>query len=229
VSRLTHRAHPGAYCADPPVRAGTAAHLSRRAAGALALAVAGTLAVAGCAGGAIGQNTPQSSGQGFVSGTGTSFYKVGSRPLEPDVSGQTLTGQHLSLASYRGSIVALNFWASWCGPCRAEAPDFAALSSRLRSGGVKFLGIDVRDDPTSAAGFLRTFQISYPSLNDPGEEIAVAFSKTVPPEAIPTTLVIDRSGHIAGRIVGGASYDALKALIAKVAGQRAVTAAGASR
>jgi thiol-disulfide isomerase/thioredoxin len=225
VSRLTHHAQS----ADLPVRAGTAAHLSRRAAGAIALAVAGTLAVAGCAGGAIGQNTPQSSGQSFVSGTGTSLYKVGSRPAAPDISGKTLTGQPLSLASYRGSVVVLNFWASWCGPCRAEAPDFAALSSRLRSRGVRFLGIDVRDDPTSAAGFLRTFQISYPSLNDPGEQIALAFSKTVPPAAIPTTLVIDRSDHIAGRIVGGASYDALKSLITKVAGEHSVTAAGAAR
>jgi thiol-disulfide isomerase/thioredoxin len=225
VSRLTHHAQP----ADRPVRAGTAAQLSRRAAGAIALTVASTLAVAGCAGGAIGQNTPQSSGQSFVSGTGTSLYRVGARPAAPDISGQTLTGQHLSLASYRGSIVVLNFWASWCGPCRAEAPDFAALSSRLRSRGVRFLGINVRDDPTGAAGFVRTFQIDYPSLNDPGEEIAAAFSKTVPPAAIPTTLVIDRSGRIAGRIVGGASYDALKALITAVAGQRSVTAAGAAR
>jgi thiol-disulfide isomerase/thioredoxin len=225
VSRSTHHAQS----ADLSVRAGTAAQLSRRAARAIALAAAVTLAVAGCAGGAIGQDTPQSSGQSFVSGSGTSLYKVGSRSMAPDISGKTLAGQHLSLASYRGSIVVLNFWASWCGPCRAEAPDFAALSTRLRSGGVRFLGIDVRDDPTSAAGFLHTFQINYPSLNDPGEQIAVAFSKTVPPAAIPTTLVIDRTGHIAGRIVGGASYNALKALIMKVAGEHSVTAAGAAR
>jgi len=225
VSRLPHHAHP----ADLSVRAGTAAQLSRRAAGAIALAAAVTLAVAGCAGGAIGQNTPQSSGQSFVSGSGISLYKVGSRPVVPDISGKTLTGQHLSLSTYRGSTVVINFWASWCGPCRAEAPDFAALATRLRSRGVRFLGIDVRDDPTGAAGFLRTYQISYPSLNDPGEQIALAFSKTVPPAAIPTTLVIDRSGHIAGRIVGGASYDALQALITQVAGEHSATAAGAAR
>ena len=125
-------------------------------------------------------------------------------------------------------MVVLNFWGSWCAPCRAEAPDLAALASRYRSLGVRFLGIDIQDEPTSAEAFMHTFRITYPSLNDPGDEIALAFRKTVPPAAIPTTLVIDRSGHIAARIVGGATYNALKALIAKVLGSHAV-AAGASQ
>jgi peroxiredoxin len=200
----------------------------RRAAAALAATAAVALTAAGCTGGAIGQNTALSNGQSFVSGTGTSFLAAGSRPKAPDISGKTLTGSRLRLSDYRGSVVVLNFWGSWCAPCRAEAPDLATLASRYRSLGVRFLGIDIQDEPASAEAFMHTFRITYPSLNDPGDEIALAFRKTVPPAAIPTTLVIDRRGHIAARIVGGATYNALKGLIAKVLGSHAV-AAGATQ
>jgi thiol-disulfide isomerase/thioredoxin len=225
VSRLPRPAPP----ADLAVRASTAARQGRRASGGIALAAAVVFAVAGCAGGPIGQDTPQSSGQSFVSGSGTNLYKPGSRPVAPVISGKTLTGQHLSLASYRGSVVILNFWGSWCGPCRAEAPDLAALATHFRSRAVRFLGIDIRDDPTGADAFERTFRITYPSLSDPGDELALAFRGTVPPAGIPTTLVIDRRGRIAARIVGSVSYNGLKALITPVAAEHPVTTDGAAR
>jgi peroxiredoxin len=199
--------------------------MRRRGAAAAAVLTAGlALAVAGCDGGAIGQNTALSNGQSFVSGSGTNFYRAGSRSMAPDISGKTLTGTRLSLASFRGSVVVLNFWGSWCSPCRAEAPALAALAARYRSAGVRFLGIDIQDEPSSAEAFMHTFRISYPSLNDPGDEIALAFRKTVPPAAIPTTLVIDRTGHIAARIVGGATYNSLKELLTEVLATRTAAA-----
>ena len=85
---------------------------------------------------------------------------------------------------------------------------------------MRFVGVDIRDDPASAEAFMRTFRIGYPSLNDPNDEIALDFSGTVPPAGIPTTLVIDRSGRIAARIVGQVSYSGLKALIRQVAAER---------
>jgi thiol-disulfide isomerase/thioredoxin len=194
-----------------------------------ALAAAAALAVAGCDGGAIAQDTAQSNGQSFVSGSGATIYKAGSRPLEPKVSGKTLTGQQLSLAGYRGFVVVLNFWGSWCPPCRAEAPALAALATQFRSRGVRFLGIDVRDDPASAEAYMHTFQITYPSLNDPSAGIALAFRATVPADATPTTLVIDRSGHIAARIIGSVSYNGLKAVLTQIAAGRPVAADGASQ
>jgi hypothetical protein len=81
---------------------------------------------------------------------------------------------------------------------------------------VRFLGVDIQDNISGGRAFMRTFRISYPSLNDPSDEIALAFRGTVPPAGIPTTLLIDRSGRIAARIVGGVSYAGLKALITKV-------------
>jgi thiol-disulfide isomerase/thioredoxin len=184
---------------------------------AIAAAAVATLALAGCGGGAIGADTPASSGQSFVGSAYTStVFRAGARPAAPGISGTTLAGQHLSLSAYRGSVVVLNFWGSWCSPCRAEAPDLTALATNYSARGIKFLGIDIRDDRVSADAFVQTFRTPYPSLNDPADELALAFRGTVPPAAIPSTLVIDRTGHIAARILGSVSYDSLRALITQV-------------
>lgn len=205
-------------------RRATHAVRARLAAGA-ALAATTALAVTGCAGGAIGQSTAASNGKSFVAGSyQTTVYPNGSGPVSPDVKGTTLTGRKLALAAYRGDVVVLNFWGSWCGPCRQEAPALAALARHFRprgdhSGGVRFLGVDIRDSPSAAGAFQRNFQISYPSLNDPGDEIALAFQSTVPPAGIPTTLVIGRTGRVAARIVGQVSYSALSKLITEVSAE----------
>jgi thiol-disulfide isomerase/thioredoxin len=186
---------------------------------AAAVTALALLAAAGCDGGAIAADTPQSDGQSFVSHSyDSTLYKVGQRPAAPDVSGTTLTGQHLNLASYRGDVVVLNFWGSWCAPCRAEAPALGTLARQLQSEGVRFVGVDIRDEADSALAFMQTFRIGYPSLNDPDDEIALDFRNTVPPAAIPTTVVIDRRGNIAARIVGESSYAELKYLIDEVVG-----------
>jgi peroxiredoxin len=185
----------------------------------IALVAAGA---AGCDGGDIAANSPGSSGQSFVSHSYEStFYPAGDRPQAPTVSGATISGQKLSLASYHGDTIVLNFWGSWCAPCRAEAPALAQLARNLASKHVTFIGVDIRDQPDSARAFMQTFNVGYPSLSDPDDEIAVAFHSTVPPAAIPTTLVIDRTGRIAARIFGASSYAQLQALISKVIGQRA--------
>jgi len=193
---------------------------------ALAMAISGLLAgaaalgAAGCDGGALAQNTSASSG-GFVSGSDSStYYAPADRPAAPPVSGTTLTGAKFSLAAQRGNLVVLNFWGSWCAPCRREAPTLAALAKHFKGAPVRFIGDDVQDAPANAAAFERTFGIGYPSLNDPGEQVALAFHGAVPPVGIPTTLLIDRNGHIAGRVVGEVTYNGLRALIAKIlAGQ----------
>lgn len=190
-----------------------------RAVAAAALA-AGSLVLAGCTG-AAGQNAPPGNGQSFVSGhSGVTVYPAGSRPATPRVSGTTLTGAKLSLASYRGHVVVLNFWGSWCTPCRAEAPALAALDRHFRPAGVRFLGVDIRDTAAAAGAFRRNFGITYPSLNDPSDSIALGFRHTVPPAGTPTTLVIGRGGEIVARVVGQASYPDLARLIRK-AGQPA--------
>jgi thiol-disulfide isomerase/thioredoxin len=189
-------------------------------------AVAGAALVAtatsGCAAGAIGANNPASSGQSFVGHSYEStFYPVGHRPAAPQVSGTTVTGQPLSLSRYRGKTIVVNFWGSWCAPCRAEAPALGQLARQLASRGVQFVGIDIRDEPDSAKAFMQQFNVGYPSISDPGDMIALDFRNTVPPADIPTTLVIDRDGRIADRIFGASTYRQLMSVITQVTGQAA--------
>jgi thiol-disulfide isomerase/thioredoxin len=137
----------------------------------------------------------------------------------PRIAGTTLTGVKFSLSQDAGRVVVLNFWGSWCSPCRAEAPVLGTLARQFRSRGVRFVGVDIRDSPANARAFLGDFDISYPSLNDPGDEIALAFHGAVTPAGIPTTLVIGRDGRIAARAIGQVSYPGLKRLISRALAQ----------
>lgn len=147
-------------------------------------------------------------------------YKAGHRPLVPDFTGRTLTGASLRLADYRGKVVVLNFWGSWCVPCRSEAPTLAVLSEQYRSRGVSFVGDDVGDTPVSALEFTRDMGITYPSVNDPGYQIAQELGKVVLVNDTPTTLVIDRAGHLAGVVYGGTTYSVLNTMLQDVAVNR---------
>lgn len=188
----------------------------------LATVAAASVLSAGCAGGAIGANTPASSGQSFVGHSYEStFYQPGHRPVAPAVSGTTVTGQHLSLSQYRGDTIVINFWGSWCAPCRAEAPALGQLARQLHSRGVRFVGVDIRDEAASAVAFMQQFNVGYPSISDPNDQIALDFRSTVPPADIPTTLVIDRDGRIADRIFGASTYRQLLSVINQVTGQSA--------
>jgi thiol-disulfide isomerase/thioredoxin len=200
---------------------GAAAPSPRRAAVGALVAAAVALGAAACGAGATAQDTAVGNGSSFVNSSySTTVFKLGARPTAPDVSGTTLTGARFRLSADRGSVVIMNFWGSWCTPCREEAPALGALARHFARVGVRFMGVDIRDDPASAEAFMRTFRISYPSLNDPNDMVALDFSGTVPPSGIPTTLVIDRSGQIAARIVGPASYSGLMALITQAAAER---------
>jgi len=197
---------------------------TRRAARAAALALAGaagaTLALGACDSGAIGNSGPGSNGQSFVSGSpGTTVYAGTSGPAAPRVTGTLLSGSKFALAQYRGHVVVLNFWGSWCTPCRAEAPFLSELARNFTRRGVRFLGVDIRDSPATAEAFQRHFRIGYPSLNDPGDEIALDFRDTVPPAGIPTTLIIGRSGRISARVIGQVSYPGLRGLISHALAQ----------
>ena len=180
------------------------------------------LAATGCTAGPIGANTPLSNGQSFVgSSYQSTLFKVGSRPLAPAVSGTTVTGSKLSLASYQGDVVVLNFWGSWCAPCREEAPALGTVSGQFAPKGVRFVGVDIRDEPDSALAFMSNFRISYPSISDPGDLIALQFRATDPPSAIPSTIIIDRSGRIAARIIGPVSYKTLSTLLNPIVAEHA--------
>jgi thiol-disulfide isomerase/thioredoxin len=181
-------------------------------------ALIATVVLSGCAGGQNAQSGPAGGDTNYVGGSvGTTTFKAGQRAAAPQVAGATLTGGHLSLSSYRGDVVVLNFWASWCAPCRSEAPVLAQLSRSYQAKGVRFVGVNIKD-PGQANGeaYERSFGITYPSLYDPSATVLLAFRNTVPPSAIPSTLIIDRTGHIAARIIGGAKYTSLNSLLGQL-------------
>jgi thiol-disulfide isomerase/thioredoxin len=131
----------------------------------------------------------------------------------PRVEGRTLDGQKLALSELRGHVVVLNVWGSWCAPCRAEAPDLARISAETASRGVRFVGIDVRDNAAAAQAFLRHYGITYPSFDDQGGLVLVQFTGLVPVGAVPSTIVVDKQGIVRARAVGRIDATTLRGLI----------------
>jgi len=134
------------------------------------------------------------------------------------VSGTSLTERPLRLRDYRGKVVVLNFWASWCVPCRAEAPVLARLWHGYQSRTSSSPGVDVSDGRAQAQAFERRFGIGYPSLYDPSARAELEFGRLIPP-AIPDTLVLDRTGHVAARVIGQVTYPGLKHLLDQALGR----------
>jgi peroxiredoxin len=140
-------------------------------------------------------------------------YQPGHRPLAPDFTAKSLTGATIKMSTYRGKTVVLNFWGSWCPPCRDEAPTLAVLSQQYGKQGVTFLGDDVNDSPTNALAFTRGVGITYPSINDPGFAVVQKFSQVAPVSDTPTTVVIDKTGHVVGLVLGAVSYGQMTRLL----------------
>jgi thiol-disulfide isomerase/thioredoxin len=147
--------------------------------------------------------------------------EVGVTILQPDdrveleaISGEALDGEPLSLIDYRGKVVVLNAWASWCEPCKAETPSLVRSAARFSPDDVAFIGLDAFDSKDAADTFVTEYGMSYPSLFDPDGSILGSLPG-VPPKAVPSTLILDREGRIAVRIIGPVPTG-LDALIASV-------------
>src|ERR1700722_15418017 len=107
------------------------------------------------------------SSPGKTSSVGTTDFPSGQRPLMPAVSGRTLTGQELHLAADHGHVIVLNFWGSWCSVCQQEAPALAVAARQFTRSGVRFVGVDVGDNPASGRAYMQDHGLRYPSLSDP--------------------------------------------------------------
>ncbi|HEY8455054.1 MAG TPA: TlpA disulfide reductase family protein [Actinopolymorphaceae bacterium] len=176
------------------------------------------LAVSACSSGPDQPDARGGSEAGFVSGTGTvTTIPPAERKQAPDLQGQTLDGKTIRLSDYRGSVVVVNVWGSWCAPCRKEARELAEASEALAGKGTKFLGINTRDpDPGPARAFVRNFDVPYPSVYDPDGKLLLGFRDTLPPSAIPSTVIIDRQGRVAARILGATTRRTIEQLATDV-------------
>ncbi len=127
----------------------------------------------------------------------------------PGLSGTDLQGRKLDLKDYRGRVVVLNFWATWCTPCRLEAPGLERTAKAYRDRGVRFLGVDERDNDPAGRAFVKEFGITYPSGSDPPGRLAFSYELF----GMPTTFVIDGGGTIRYRFVGYVTEDALRSAL----------------
>jgi thiol-disulfide isomerase/thioredoxin len=153
----------------------------------------------------------------FVAGTPAGqVIPVGTRASAPAFAGTLLDGSNFSSATLRGKVAVLNFWGSWCAPCRVETPEFSKVATDVADQGVRFLGIDVKEtDKQFALAFVDRFAISFPSLYDPRGEVALAF-RGYPANAIPSTIVLDPSGRVAAVYTGAVQTQDLRRVVDSV-------------
>lgn len=141
---------------------------------------------------------------------------VAERAAPVEFTGTTIDGEAISLTDFRGQVVVVNVWGSWCAPCHAEAPVLAKVSADSAERGVQFLGIDVRDNPASALAFDRRYGITYPSIDARDGQALLAFRHSIPPAAVPSTVVLDRQGRAAARVIGQIREATLRAILEPV-------------
>lgn len=209
-----HLARPPRPCGDPGVRRaggvrGRGALTRTCTAGLLVLG----LLLAGCGSG-------PTSTAGFVGGDGTiTVLPPEQRRPAPAVEGTTLDGEPWRSGAFAGTVLVYNVWGSWCAPCRAEAPALVAASRRT-AGTATFVGLNTRDlDKAAPQAFVRTFGVPYVNLYDPDGALLLRFSGQLPATAIPSTLLVDRQGRVAARILGETSEATLVDLVEDLASE----------
>ena len=158
---------------------------------ALCLSLMATVACSGKA-----SNDP--TGQAIKAATSYNLSQI-RKPWTPKVwHGPGLDGSTLQSDSFDGAVTVVNFWASWCGPCRAEQAELEKLYKRYAPQGVRFLGVNIRDEETNARAHLDEFGVTYPSVYNPDSTIAFKYRVLF----IPTTFVLNRSGRVTWKIIG---------------------------
>ena len=153
--------------------------------------------------------------KGYISGNGAVERIAVAKRAEPvTLKGDLVGGGTWASESARGTdVVVLNVWGSWCAPCRAEAPDLARVAAQSRRSGVRFVGIDVRDNPAAARAFARRYSVTYPSWDDQDGSVLAQFAGIVPVSAVPSTMVLDAQGVIRARVIGRVDARTLRGLI----------------
>ncbi len=146
----------------------------------------------------------QNSGEaGFISGDGSAtFLKLEERKSAPELIALDFNDKTIDLNDYKNKVIVLNVWGSWCGPCRKEAKELQELYLKNKDSGVEFIGINIRDSKVSAEKFIANFGITYPNIFDRDGVKLLVFKDTLPANAIPSTVLVDKNGKVATRQLG---------------------------
>ena len=181
-------------------------------------ALLAVVVLAGCTSSdSLAQQYRDGNEKGYIAGE----FQVVEIP-EPDrgepvaFEGVTETGERVSSDDYRGGVLVVNFWYAACGPCIVEAPLLEEVWQEYQDQGVAFLGVNTYDQPATALSFARDNNVTYPSVIDVNDgKVKLAFAQVTPIQATPTTLVLDRGGRVAARVIGQlASASILSTLVA---------------
>lgn len=171
----------------------------------LALGGVAVLAVVALAAGLL-LGSPGGDGGGLAEAT-----PAANRKPAPELEGEWLVGPPVRLAELRGKPVVINVWASWCVPCREEAPELARFDRELR-GRARLVGIDFQDARSDALAFIREFSWRFPNLADPQGRLAARYGLV----GLPTTFVVDPEGRIARALTGAQTYGTLVRAVEEV-------------
>ncbi|ASU82215.1 TlpA family protein disulfide reductase [Nocardiopsis gilva YIM 90087] len=147
--------------------------------------------------------------------TGVTRYALAERPDAPPLAGPRLDGGRMDLDAPdgQGQVSVINVWGSWCPPCREEAPDLQRVWEGVESDGVRFMGVNTRDTEAGAEAFVEEFGVTYPSIVDPDGDALLAWREIIPVQAIPSTVVVDREGRVAARVIGPVDAATLRGLV----------------
>ena len=182
-------------------------------------ALVGALVLTGCATGTDAVDVNNGGEFRFVQGTPAGeVIPPDERASAPGFSGTLLDGREFDSGELDGGVAVLNFWGSWCAPCRVESPQFQEVYAEVRDQGVQFLGVNVKDTDQLARAFEDSFGIEFPSLDDPRGEVALAF-RDYPANAIPSTIVLDREGRVAAVYTGEVAQEDLRSVLDRLLGE----------
>lgn len=186
-------------------------------AAALALACVTSLGLAACSsdGNSITKQANQGDDKNYLAGDGTLAQLAPNKRGKPVLlSGTLLDGKPWSTKDHPGKVIVVNVWGSWCPPCKSETPDLEKAWKQLQKQGVLMIGVDRQEDPQTAAAYLKTAGVTYPSLQDDGGAALVALQGKA--SATPSTLVLDQQHRIAARVSGPTTTDTLTGLVQDV-------------
>ncbi|PFG34139.1 thiol-disulfide isomerase/thioredoxin [Sanguibacter antarcticus] len=178
------------------------------------MAAATALLVSSCTAESGNTDTGDVVGQGYASGDGSlQTWSVADRTDPVEISGTDFSGDPVDTIGDGDEIVVLNTWYAACPPCRAEVPALLEVATERASDGVRLVGINGTDDSGAALAFEREHGVTWPSIADTDGSAVAALQDVVPVQAVPTTVVLDRQGRVAARVLGQIEASTLDGLI----------------